>query len=123
MICDSVKTQGACRLLTCFDVIVVFLQQVASLTCKALDLWVVCSLSQDVQLLVQAFQLLPQAVELNTKLRRLISLHNTLSVSQSSVTLTKDIMSGMPIEHMNMGRVCLNTFRLLYSPPSPAGLL
>jgi len=58
-------------------------------TCKALDFWVVCALSQDVHLLVQALQLLPQAVQLNAHIYRLIGLHHkrVLRLAQCSCTL------------------------------------
>ncbi len=58
-------------------------------TCKALDFWVVCALSQGVHLLVQALQLLPQAVQLDAHIYRLIGLHHkrVLRISQCSCTL------------------------------------
>ena len=46
------------------------------MTCKALDFWVVGALSQGVHLLVQALQLLPQAVQLHAHIYRLIGLHH-----------------------------------------------
>jgi len=58
-------------------------------TCKALDFWVVCTLSQGVYLLVQVLQLLPQAVQLNAHINRLIGLNHkhVLRLAQCSFTL------------------------------------
>lgn len=57
------------------------------LTCKALDLWVVCALSQEVHLPVQALQLLPQAMQLSAHIYRLVGLQHNYMLSLAGLTL------------------------------------